>query len=432
LGRIVAAGFAVAIGAAAPAWGGGRTERVSVSTAGAQANLGGTFPALSPGGRFVAFTSSANNLVPGDTNGRSDVFVRDRRMGTTRRVSLSTGGAQGNAPSFQPAISLGGRFVAFTSSANNLVPGDTTNAEDIFVRDRLAGRTERVSVGPGGAQGNDSSFFPAISADGRFVAFWSYATNLVPGDTNGARDVFVHDRRTRTTERVSVGRNGAQGNDHSAGTPALSADGRFVAFWSGATNLVPGDTNLTGDVFVHDRRTNRTERVSSSTGGAQGNGFSFFDVAISADGRFVAFSSDATNLVPGDTNNATDVFVHDRRTRTTERVSVGRNGAQSNGASEDDVALSAEGRFVAFSSAASNLVPGDTEVVDVFVHDRRTRTTERVNVGPNGAQANSGSSGSSVTGLSADGRFVAFQSVATNLVPGDTNDAFDVFVRRRW
>jgi Tol biopolymer transport system component len=170
---------------------------------------------------------------------------------TTERVSLGPGGVQGNEQSSGPAISADGRFVAFQSAASNLVPGDTNGAQDIFVRDRQTGTTRRVSVGPGGVQTNAeaSSGVPAISADGRFVAFESDATNLVPGDTNGAIDVFVRDRQTGTTRRISVGPGGVQGNSDSGG-PAISADGRFVAFVSNASNLVPGDSNARFDVFV--------------------------------------------------------------------------------------------------------------------------------------------------------------------------------------
>ncbi len=170
------------------------------------------------------------------------------------------------------------------------------------------GTTERVSLGPNGRQGNGPSFFPALSADGRWVAFVSSARNLVPDDTNGEQDVFVHDRRTGATRRVSLGPNGRQGNNFSYG-PVLSADGRFVAFDSEASNLVPGDTNGAEDVFIRDRRTGATRRVSVSTGGGQGNGDSTGFPALSADGRFVAFGSEASNLVPGDTNGETDVFV---------------------------------------------------------------------------------------------------------------------------
>jgi Tol biopolymer transport system component len=294
-------------------------------------------------------------------------------QGTTKRVSVGPNGRQSNDISWGPVLSADGRFAAFASKATNLVPGDTNNETDVFVRDRRTGKTERASVGPNGIQGNSPpwSFSPgssALSADGRFVAFGSDATNLVPGDTNGEADVFVHDRRTRKTERVSVGPGGGQGNGESF-SPSLSADGRFVAFQSYATNLVPGDTNNTSDVFVRDRRTSTTERVSVGPGGVQADGTSF-DTELSADGRFVAFASDASNLVSDDTNGMNDVFVHDRQTRKTERVSVGQRSVQGNRGSIDP-ALSADGRVAAFYSSADNLVQGDTNSeADVFVHTR--------------------------------------------------------------
>src|SRR5213596_2866410 len=413
------------------------TERVSVASGGTtEGNDTSLGSALSADGRFVAFDSAATNLVAGDTNGVSDVFVHDRQTGTIERVSVASGGAQGNGSSgligfaFPPALSANGRFIAFVSFATNLVAGDTNAATDVFVHDRLTGTTERVSVASGGTEGNDASFGFALSADGRFVAFQSDATNLVPGDTNGATDVFVRDRQTGMTERVSVASDVTQANNASS-YPVLSADGRFVAFDSAATDLVAGDTNGVSDVFVHDRQTGRTERVSVASGGAQGNGNSggFFAVpALSAAGRFVAFQSAATNLVAGDTNGTTDVFVHDRQTGATERMSAASGGVQGNGFSAGP-ALSADGRFVAFRSAGTNLVAGDTNgATDVFVHDRQTGTTERVSVASGGTQGNDSSAGPA---LSAAGLLVAFHSTASNLVAGDANRAYDIFVHDR-
>src|SRR5256712_380330 len=226
---------------------------------------------------------------------------------STKRVSVDSHGAQGNGGSFDPAISADGRFVAFDSVASNLVAGDTNAAFDVFVRDRKTGKTRRVSVDSHGAQGNGDSFDPAISADGRFVAFDSVASNLVAGDTNAASDVFVRDRKTGKTRRVSVASHGTQGNGASFG-PSISADGRFVAFTSAASNLVAGDSNEAYDVFVRVRKTAKPSPASLDSHGAQGNGESF-NPAISADGRFVAFRSSASNLVAGDTNGAADVFV---------------------------------------------------------------------------------------------------------------------------
>lgn len=207
--------------------------------------------------------------------------------GTTGIVSVDSAGIQGNGFSELPSISQNGRYVAFSSWATNLVPGDTNGEKDIFVHDRDTGVTERVSVNSDAIQGNSDSDVPSISQDGRYVAFQSWANNLVPGDTNGAIDVFVHDRNTGETERVSVGSAGAQGNNHFGGA-SISQDGQFVAFSSRANNLVPGDTNNTRDVFVHDRDSGQTERVSVDSTGIQGN-FISGDPSISQHGRYVAF-----------------------------------------------------------------------------------------------------------------------------------------------
>jgi hypothetical protein len=213
--------------------------------------------------------------------------------------------------SYRPAISADGRIVAFEALASTLVPGDTNGHWDIFVHDHLTGTTDRVSVATGGGQGNQDSAGASISADGRFVMFTSWADNLVPGDTNGYTDAFVHDRLLGTTERVSIGENGVQGN-YLASAGTISGDGRYAAFLSGARNLIVGDANGTGDLFVRDRLTARTEIVSLTTGGAQGNNGSGQGGCITADGRYVYFASAATNLVQGDTNGQDDMFVHDR------------------------------------------------------------------------------------------------------------------------
>ena len=262
-------------------------------------------------GNFVAFASGATNLAGGDTNGYQDVFVRDLGSHTTKRVSLSSTGAQGDGHSFDPAISADGQLVAFASLATNLVGADTNGDRDIFVRNLRTHRTRRVSVSSAGAQGDGDSFEPTISANGRFVAFASDATNLVGGDTNAHTDVFVRNLRTRRTQRVSLSSARAQGDSGSflvADPSSISADGRFVSFISAATNLVAGDTNAKDDVFLRDRKSRKTRLLSRSLGGGFGNGTSI-NPAISADGRFVAFASDATNLIGHDTNGLIDVFV---------------------------------------------------------------------------------------------------------------------------
>ena len=403
----------------------GRTTRVSVATGGGQGTGESFFPAISADGRFVAFDSDASDLVNPDTNGAADVFVRDRATGTTTRVSVGAGGAQANGPSSLWSLSADGRFVAFASTATNLVPGDTNGFTDVFLHDRQTGTTSRVSVGAGGAQANSASFAASLSADGRLIAFASFASNLVSGDTNATWDVFVRDRLTGTTARMSTSTGGAQGNDMSL-IPSISPDGRYVAFESWATNLVAGDTNGEGDIFVRDRATGQTTRVSVATGGGQASA----DCEapwISTDGRFVAFHSLADDLVLGDTNGRHDVFVHDRQTGTTTRVSVATGGAQAGDSSFFPV-MSADGRFVAFESFASNLAGGDPDASDVFVHDRQTGETTRVSVDSGGGQA---TGDSFVAAISADGQWVAFRSFAPDLVAGDSNGVFDIFVRDR-
>jgi Tol biopolymer transport system component len=404
------------------------TERVSVDSSGAQGNSGSAGDSISADGRYVAFWTDADNLVPGDTNVIHDIFVHDRETGVTERVSVSSAGVQGNNWSAVPSISADGRYVAFESWASNLVPGDLNAFGDVLVHDRQTGVTERVSVDSSGAEGNDRSWFPSISADGRYVAFESSANNLVPGDTNGAPDVFVHDRQTGVTERVSVDSSGLQGSSPSV-VPSISADGRHVAFTSFASNLVPGDTNSERDVFVHDRQTDETDRISVSSIGAEGIGWSE-EASISADGRFITFSSLADNLVVGDTNGQRDIFVNDRQTGETKRASLSSSGVQGNHTSFSS-SISADGRHVAYCSAANNLVPGDTNTFsDAFVHDRQTGVTERVSVSSSSVEGKDGGAGS--TSISADGRHVAYTSWQDNLVPGDTNFGPDVFVHDRW
>jgi Tol biopolymer transport system component len=420
----IGAGLALAIGsgtnlAAEAGTRGAKTTRVSVSSHEGQANHPSHSPAISASGRFVVFESGASNLIRRDTNGDTDVFIRDRKKGITRRVSGNATGDQPNRASRSPAISANGRFVAFESGATNLVGGDTNGKLDVFVRDLRTGRTRRVSVSSAGKQGNRRSRSPSISASGRFVAYSSTATNLVAGDPTKPGGILVHDRRTGRTERVSVSSNGRPASGFS---PAISASGRFVAFTSAAYRLIPGDTHpCCADVFVHDRRTAETTRVSEWGNKPSG------EPAISADGRFIAFSSQARSLVAGDTNGTVDSFVHDQRTGETTRVSVSSTGAQAQGGGSKSPSISAHGRFVAFASKAINLVSPDFNGrPDIYLHDRKAGETERVSVSSAGRQGNE--SGRPPV-ISADGRFVAFASRAANLVRRDTNRGHDIFVR---
>ena len=399
-------------------------QRVSVASDGTQGNSFSTAAVLSADGNFVSFDSDSTNLVPGDTNGSRDVFVFDRQTNTTERISVASDGTEANDLSGGSAISSDGRFVTYVSFATNLISGDTNSVPDVFLFDRQTHTTERISVASDGTEGNGmSGETPAISGDGRFVTYASEASNLVAGDTNGSEDIFVFDRQTHTTERVSVASDGSEANGFSF-DQSISADGRYVTFLSWASNLVAGDTNGLGDIFVFDRQTNTTERVSVASDGTEGNSVSF-DATISPDGRYVTYASEASNLVPGDTNNTFDIFVFDRQTHTTERISVASDGTQANDQSQGPT-ISADNRFVTYFSNASNLVSGDTNgTADIFVYDRVAHTTTRLSVAADGTEANGFSQFPSI---SADGHEVIYTSLASNLVPGDTNDVSDVFL----
>jgi len=399
-------------------------DLVSVSITGRSGAGASSGPAADTNGHIVAFYSDARDLVPGDTNGVRDVFVRDRATGITERVSVNSTGQQANGASQAtgnaPAISNNGDVVVFYSDATNLVSGDTNGQTDIFVRTRSAGTTERVSVSTGGVQGNGPSVNPAISANGRFVVFQSQASNLVAGDTNNASDIFVRDLVGGTTERVC---DSVQPNRFSY-SPAISGDGNLVAFASAATNLVPGDTNGKLDIFVCDRSSGVIERVSVGNAG-QGDGDSILP-AISANGLVVAFKSLSTNLVPNDSNGVVDVFARDRSTGTTERISVNNLGGDANDFSFPP-SVSDDGRFVAFGSFATNLVGTDVNnAADVFVRDRRIGVTVLADVTDLGQQANGGTP-DVPPGISGDGMQVSFASFATNLALNDTNQVTDVF-----
>lgn len=407
----------------------GSTERVSVDSSGAEAADGSYESAITPDGRFVVFSSAANSLVAGDTNGVSDIFIRDRQANTTERVSVDSAGGQANGNgSYSPSITTDGRFVTFSSGASNLIVGDINSSSDIFIRDRETNTTGLVSVDTAGMQGTSGSVDPSISSTGRFIVFQSFAPNMVADDTNGAFDIFVRDLQTNTTERVSVDSSGAQAAGGSF-NPSITPDGRFVVFDSVATNLVAGDTNSSSDVFIRDRQESATERPSVGAAAVEAAGGGSYSPAVSSDGRFVAFHSNATNLTPGDTNAQPDVFVRDRQAGETERVNVDSTGAQAV-AGGFEPAISSDGRFVAFSSGAANLVAGDTNALsDIFVRDRQGGVTARVSVGNGGVQGVGGHAQSAA--ISPDGRFVTFDSGANNLVPGDTNGAPDIFVHDR-
>ncbi|MBA3877338.1 MAG: hypothetical protein C0498_10435, partial [Anaerolinea sp.] len=404
--------------------------RVSVSSAGTEGDSASLRPSISGDGRYVAFSSQAANFVPGDTS-VEDIFVRDRSTGLTARVSVSTTGEPGDSYSYDPSISADGRYVAFTSDATNLVPGDTNARPDVFVHDRTTGATTRVSVTSAGGQavlgGLFGSSSPAISADGRYVAFSSSMSDLVSGDGNAAADVFVHDRATGETTIVSVSTAGLAGNSWSFG-PAISADGRFVAFTSDAGDLVPDDGNGQTDVFVRDRTTGTTERVSVDSSGGEASGWSA-EPTISGDGGLVAFRSSAADLVGGDTNGVDDIFVRDRAGGLTTRISPDSTIPFSTVAGP---AISADGRFVAFAQGPEVIggrpqpLTQGADYVQILVAELANGQVKVASVTPTGTPAGGASSSPAI---SADGHFVAFDSYASDLVANDTNGSPDVFVR---
>jgi len=342
-------------------------------------------------------------------------------------VSVATDGHSGSAASNGVATNADGTVVAFYSDASDLVPGDTNSFRDVFVRDLVTGTTTRINLGPGSVQANAHSHAaggaPAISADGTIIAFYSNASNLVEGgDSNRVSDVFLYNRMTDQLTSISNGP-GMQANGASL-LPSINANGRYIAYQSLATNLIPDDTNEASDIFVFDSVTLTTERICNDT--VQPNRFSFAP-AISPDGFFVAFATAATNLIEGDTNGLVDVYVCNRHNGQFDRVSIGIGG-EGNGISilPD---ISASGCFVAYKSEADNLVPNDlNERVDVFVRDRGRGQTELISESFNGGSANDASFPPSITD---HGRFVAFGSAATDLLFGDVNHLPSVYVRDR-
>jgi Tol biopolymer transport system component len=478
---------------------------------GSPASVGIWLHDMTPDGRLVLFSAEDGNFVAGDTNGHSDVFLYDRTSKTTRKISNGVGGAQANQDSYTGVISANGRFVAFNSIASNLVAGDTNNDYDAFLVDLSTETTVRVSLTASSAQSAGGGSAVAVSNDGQTVVFASQASDLVPGDTNGFSDLFVRDRAASTTTRISVSSSGGEADYGAQSTFKMlpRADGIYCN--SGATNLVSGDTNASIDVFflpmsttartgprisalapaialpgaaleifghgfssvasantvlvggvaatvtsasfsrlvvtlpaaatdgpvlvaLSDQVSNPVtlrvgvRRTSVSASGTQTNGASSA-AGISTDGRFALFTSAATNLVSGDTNGFVDVFVKDSLTGKIERISMGLAGAEPN-ADCLNPCLSGDGRFVAFESDANNLVAGDTNGVrDIFVYDRARKVMRIYSKPLAGGQSDGHSRSAS---FSADGSYLAFESDATNLVAGDTNGVTDVFVAWFW
>ncbi len=350
----------------------GQTTRVSVDSAGAQA-MGGNSgaPAISANGRFVAFDSLATNLVASDGNGFSDVFVHDTMTHATTRVSLTDAGVEGDNISRQPAISADGRWVAFLSSSSNFINGIL--ATNVFVRDRNGNGIFLASVSTSTQPANENCFDVAISGDGQVVVF-STAAALTGGVGIGAQ-VFARDRTTATTTRISNGPAGAQGSGTSSQS-AISPDGRYVVFASDAADLVANDTNGIADIFLRDRDSSTTTRVSLTAAGTEAMGpGAFGHPSVSADGRYVVFHGLSATVVTGDTNDGEDVFLRDRTAATTVRVNLGPGGVQATTSrSSVGACISGDGTVIAFESTATNLIAADGNGTnDVFVNDRGCR-----------------------------------------------------------
>jgi VCBS repeat-containing protein len=350
-------------------------------------------PVLSADGSKLAFYSYASNLTPGDANGSADIFLYD-----TATYALTNVTQGGNGSSAKPDLSADGSKLAFYSGASNLTSGDTNGQWDIFLYDTATRALTNVTQG-----GNGDSYSTDLSADGSKLAFYSYARNLTSGDTNGAPDVFLYDTTTHSFTNVTQGGNG------SSAKPVLSADGSKLAFESDASNLTSGDTNGNWDIFLYDAATHAFTNVTQGGNGSSG------EAVLSADGSKLAFYSYASNLTPGDTNGAPDIFLYDTTTHALTNVTQDGNGFSF---SPD---LSADGSKLAFYSDASNLTPGDTNgAPDIFLYDTATHAFTNVAQGGDGF--------SSAHDLSADGSSLAFYSNASNLTPDDTNGKFDIFL----
>jgi Tol biopolymer transport system component len=474
----------------------GALTRIPGGTGVEEANGSSDRPILSADGRFIVFRSSASNLVDDDNNQRPDLFLYDIQAGSTKRISVDSSGNETYGYGYYTtAISQNGRFVAFASDAADLVSGDTNGVDDVFLHDTQTGQTTRVSVASNGTEANAYSDAPTLSADGRYVAFTSNASNLVNGDTEGKMDVFVHDTQTHSTIRVSVDGSGHGGNDRS-GSPTLSSDGRYVAFDSLASNLVPNDNNAASDIFLRDLLNNVTSLISKDGSGHSILGNSF-DPSISADGKFITFESSAT-LIVADSNNKRDIYLYDVVNNINTLVSIDSNASQANEESRSaflsadgkhtafvsladnldllvpdtnvmndifvrdrvdvakttrqslatdgpfpappngpccyDIRISSNGSYVVYDSQAGNLVVGDTNtdletyykgIQDIFVYDTNTQSTIRASVHSDGTQSSRRSDHGSI---SADGRYVVFDSLASDLIDDDTNYTTDVFL----
>lgn len=405
---------------------------ISTTSSGAQVidatTPGNTNFASSSDGRYVLFSSMSSQLVPNDTNGKLDWFVKDTQSNAVNRVNVKNDGSQLTADTYTAAsISSNGRYVSFiVANVNYQLPGNHT--DNVYVRDLKNGTTTLVSQSTAGVAGNGSSWggninTPEISADGRYIVFTSNATNLVSDDTNGQADVFLRDTKLNKTTILSNTDTGAPSNGYS-GSPTISCDGAYVAFKSNATNLVTGNSNTNPSVYLVDRVSGNTIKdITPNANAGAGN-----STAISCDGSTLLFASGASNLVSNDTNNASDVFAYQLQDETIERVNVSTDGQQNSSSTGPEIGISFNGKYVTFTSNASNLVTDDTNNTrDIFIRDIQARVTQRINMRSDGMQTTGHSDNPYIT---QDGRGVIYHSSDSGLVSGDTNGMDDVFMSK--
>jgi uncharacterized repeat protein (TIGR01451 family) len=404
-------------------------QLVSMSSEGEKGNWASSRPSISADGRYIAFQSGADNLVPDDTNDTWDVFVHDMATGITTMASVSSSGIHGDISSWNPDISGDGRYVAFESCSANLVEGAADHSSHIYVHDMVNGTTTIASVSTNGTLADDGCALPSISYDGRYIALQSFANNLVEGtrppeDTRRWENIFVRDMVTGITYLASVSSDG-QVADYTCWCPSMSADGRYIAFASSASNLVPeGHNTHKPQIYVRDTVSCNTTIVSTGISGAVADQFSEHP-SISGDGRYVAFRSHASNLVEDDTNGVPDIFVRDMVTGSTARVSISCDGTQANGESLDP-SISGDGRYVVFTSLANNLAPGDTDSsYDIYRHDCQTGETSLLSNNYLGQELSVTAGYADING---DGTSVVFESSGPSMVPEDTDRFLDVFL----
>ncbi len=402
-------------------------ELVSDPNTGSETDNASSEPSisLSSDGRFIVFQSGATNLVSGDENSADDIFIFDKEGedgSQVELISVDSDETASNGSSSNGAVSSDGRYVVFQSNATNLVSGDVNSASDIFLRDRTDGTTIRVSVNDDGDEADGDSINPRISSDGRYIVFQSAATNLVSDDTNEQIDIFLHDTDSETTTRISLSATDVEGDGDST-NPDISSDGNIIVFESEATNLIDDDDNAFSDIFAFNISGDTITKISADTGSDDSDGNSTLP-RISGDGSSVVFLSEASDLVSADTNNLQDVFLYTFSDESIIRVNEG--SPQNADGVSDNPSISTDGNYVAFQSSATNLTSGDSnDADDIFVYDVENSSVTRISVTDTGNQL---VQSSTTPSINSSGQFIAFTSLDNELISSDTNDLEDIFL----